>query len=154
MKNIITDIKKKIYKPIYLLMGNEYYYINIISTFFEKNILNDYEKVFNQIIIYGQYTDIQSIITYARKYPIMSKYTVIIVKEAQLLSNIENLSIYTDNPLKSTILILCYNNILYKTNKLYQSIKKNGIIFHCNKLYTYQVFNWIVSKLKKRLYYY
>ncbi|WGH27867.1 MAG: hypothetical protein NHF86_01760 [Candidatus Bostrichicola ureolyticus] len=131
-------------------MGNEYYYINIISTFFEKNILNDYEKVFNQIIIYGQYTDIQSIITYARKYPIMSKYTVIIVKEAQLLSNIENLSIYTDNPLKSTILILCYNNILYKTNKLYQSIKKNGIIFHCNKLYTYQVFNWIVSKLKKK----
>ncbi|WGH26869.1 MAG: hypothetical protein NHF94_01740 [Candidatus Bostrichicola ureolyticus] len=131
-------------------MGNEYYYINIISTFFEKNILNDYEKVFNQIIIYGQYTDIQSIITYAIKYPIMSKYTVIIVKEAQLLSNIENLSIYTDNPLKSTILILCYNNILYKTNKLYQSIKKNGIIFHCNKLYTYQVFNWIVSKLKKK----
>ncbi|MDH3004146.1 MAG: DNA polymerase III subunit delta, partial [Flavobacteriia bacterium] len=131
-------------------MGNEYYYINIISTFFEKNILNDYEKVLNQIIIYGQYTDIQSIITYAIKYPIMSKYTVIIVKEAQLLSNIENLSIYTDNPLKSTILILCYNNILYKTNKLYQSIKKNGIIFHCNKLYTYQVFNWIVSKLKKK----
>lgn len=80
----------------------------------------------------------------------MSNYTVIIVKEAQLLSNIENLSIYTDNPINSTILIICYKNILNKTNKLYQSIKKNGIIFQSNKLYTYQVFDWIVSNLKKK----
>ncbi|WGH26354.1 MAG: hypothetical protein NHF98_01850 [Candidatus Bostrichicola ureolyticus] len=131
-------------------MGKEYYFIDQISTFIEKNILNENEKILNQIVIYGQSTDIKSIITYAIKYPIMSNYTVIIVKEAQLLSNIENLSIYTDNPINSTILIICYKNILNKTNKLYQSIKKNGIIFQSNKLYTYQVFDWIVSNLKKK----
>lgn len=152
--NVILDnLKKKIYHPIYLLQGDEPYYIDKISEFIEKNVLSDAEKGFNQTIFYGKDSEPQNIAESALRFPMMTDRQVLIVKEAQSLKRIENLSYYAEKPLASTILVLNYK---YKTldarTKLLKAIKKNGVVFTSKKVYDYKVPAWIDEYLKERGY--
>lgn len=154
-KKIINDIKIKKISNIYFLMGDETYYIDIISDFIKKNVLNEFEKTFNQFIIYGMDSTIENIISYTKRYPLYSKYIIIIVKEAQELSeNIENFFSYVKNPKKSTILVICYKyKFLDKRKKLYKILKKNGIIYESHKHFQYEIPEWINIYVKKKGYY-
>src|SRR5436190_3395662 len=87
-EQILADLKKKIYHPVYFLQGEEPYYIDQLSDFIEQNVLSESEKEFNQTIVYGREIDIVTLISYARRYPMMSNYQVIIVKEAQDMKSI------------------------------------------------------------------
>ena len=89
-------------------MGEENYYIDKISDYISKHILKPEAKEFNQIILYGKDTDISTIISEAKQFPFGSTYRVVIIKEAQDIKKIENLEIYLDNPLRSTILVVSY----------------------------------------------
>ncbi|MCW8913451.1 MAG: DNA polymerase III subunit delta, partial [Flavobacteriales bacterium] len=99
--DILKDLKNKVYHPIYFLCGEEPFYIDLISNFIEKNVLDEAEKEFNQQIIYGKDTDISTIIASAKRYPMMANHNVVIVKEAQhLVKQIDQLEAYLDNPTK------------------------------------------------------
>lgn len=102
--SIIQNIKKKIYHPIYLLQGEEPYYIDEISNYIEKNVLTEAERGFNQTIFYGKDSDAITIAESSMRFPMMASKQVIIVKEAQSLSKIENLASYAEKPLASTVL--------------------------------------------------
>ena len=102
--------KNRIYKPVYYLMGEESYYIDRISEYIAQTVLNENEKEFNQTIVYGADTDIATVINAAKRYPMMSKYQVVIVKEAQNIKNIEELVYYLQKPLDSTFLVLCHKH--------------------------------------------
>lgn len=145
INDIVADIKRKNIKPIYFLMGEEPYYIDQISDFIEKNILDESEKGFNQQVMYGRDVTIEDIISAAKRYPIMAERQVIIVKEAQDLSrNIENLVFYAENPQPSTVLVFNYKyKTLDKRKKLHKVISKSGLIFESKKLYENQVSDWI-----------
>lgn len=80
---ILSDLKNKIYYPVYFLAGEESYYIDAICDYIEEQVLSDMEKEFNQTVVYGRDTDILSIISMAKRYPMMANYQVVIVKEAQ-----------------------------------------------------------------------
>jgi len=88
-EQIIKDLKNKIYKPIYFLMGDEPYYIDKISNFIQQNVLNETERDFNQTILYGKDSEILDIISAAKRFPMMANHQVIIVKEAQELKKFE-----------------------------------------------------------------
>ena len=88
-EEIARELKNRIYKPVYYLMGEESYYIDRISEYIAQTVLNENEKEFNQTIVYGADTDIATVINAAKRYPMMSKYQVVIVKEAQNIKNIE-----------------------------------------------------------------
>ena len=154
INDIVADIKKKILKPIYFLMGEESYYIDQISDFIEKNVLDESEKGFNQQVMYGRDVTIEDIIAAAKRYPMMAERQVIIVKEAQDLSRtIENLASYAENPQPSTVLVLNYKyKTLDKRKKLYKIIAKNGLIFDSKKLYENQVSDWIRRVLNGKKY--
>jgi DNA polymerase-3 subunit delta len=148
---LITELKQKIYAPVYLLMGEEPYFIDIITDYIAQNVLNESEKTFNQITLYGKDIDAISIIDAARRYPMMASHQVIIVKEAQNIKNIEELVHYTDKPLKSTILVINYKyKTLDKRKKLYTSIGKNGIVFSSDKLYEDKIPGWITKYLSQK----
>jgi len=153
-EQIMHDLKNKIYKPIYFLMGEEPYYIDEITNYIAKNVLAESEKSFNQIVMYGKDTDITLVDNTARRFPMMANHQVIIIKEAQNIKKIEDLQYYAQNPLKSTILVI---NFKYKTldkrKKVYKEIEKNGILFESKKLYDNQVPEWINNfvKTKNRL---
>lgn len=154
INDIVADIKRKILKPIYFLMGEESYYIDQISDFIEKNVLDESEKGFNQQVMYGRDVTIEDIIAAAKRYPMMAERQVIIVKEAQDLSRtIENLASYAENPQPSTVLVLNYKyKTLDKRKKLYKIIAKNGLIFDSKKLYENQVSDWIRRVLNGKKY--
>lgn len=96
-EEIARELKNRIYKPVYYLMGEESYYIDRISEYIAQTVLNENEKEFNQTIVYGADTDIATVINAAKRYPMMSKYQVVIVKEAQNIKNIEELAYYLRN---------------------------------------------------------
>ncbi|WP_445756137.1 DNA polymerase III subunit delta [Polaribacter sp.] len=154
INDIVADIKRKNIKPIYFLMGEEPYYIDQISDFIEKNILDESEKGFNQQVMYGRDVTIEDIISAAKRYPIMAERQVIIVKEAQDLSrNIENLVFYAENPQPSTVLVFNYKyKTLDKRKKLHKVISKSGLIFESKKLYENQVSDWIRRVLSGKKY--
>jgi DNA polymerase-3 subunit delta len=108
-KNIVADIKKGVVKPIYFLSGEEPYFIDQISDYIEDNLLDEADKGFNQVVLYGRDVTVEDIVGNAKRYPMMAERQVVIVKEAQDLSRtIDKLSSYVDNPQPSTVLVVCY----------------------------------------------
>ncbi|MCD8453968.1 DNA polymerase III subunit delta [Tenacibaculum finnmarkense] len=154
IKTIVSDIKKGNIKPIYFLMGDEPYYIDKISEYIEKNVLDESEKGFNQVVMYGRDVTIDEIIASAKRYPMMAEKQVIIVKEAQdLVRTIDKLEAYAENPQLSTVLVFNYKyKKLHKGKKTYKAIAKNGLIYESKKLYENQVADWIRKVLAGKKY--
>lgn len=150
-ESILADLKKRIYKPVYFLAGEEPYYIDIISKYIEENVLDTSEKDFNQNIVYGDDTTVAGIIELSRRFPMMANHQVIIVREAQSVRKIEELVVYTENPLNSTILVINYKyKTLDKRTKLYKSLETKGVYFESPRLRDYQMPGWINQYLMSR----
>ncbi len=148
---LLKRIQQKDYKPIYLLQGeNETYFVDLISSYIEKNVLAEDQKAFNQTILYGKDTDVDELTNAAKRYPMMADYQVIIVREAQDLKNIEKLESYVDNPQSTTILVLCFK---YKKidgrKKVFKLIKSKYEFYQTKNIYENQVVSWINNTLRK-----
>ena len=154
VKQLVTDIKNGIIKPIYFLMGEEPYYIDKISDFIEQNILSEEEKGFNQMVLYGRDVTIEDIVANAKRYPMMAERQVLIIKEAQDLSRtIEKLVDYASNPQLTTVLVVNYKyKKIDKRKALYKTIKKIGVVYESKKLYENQVGEWIRRVLSPKDY--
>jgi DNA polymerase III subunit delta len=150
-EEIISDLKKRIFKPVYFLAGEEPYFIDIISDYIEEKILSEADKAFNQIIVYGDDTNISAVIDTARRFPMMASHQVMIVKEAQSLKKIEDLAIYLEKPLLSTILVICYKyKSIDKRTKLFKMLEASAVYFESPRLRDYQIPAWIESYLMTR----
>ncbi|HUS87163.1 MAG TPA: DNA polymerase III subunit delta [Bacteroidales bacterium] len=150
---ILKDIKNKIYKNIYFMYGDEPYYIDLITDYISQNVLEEAEKSFNQVVIYGEETDAPTIINTARRFPMMSNHQVVIIKEAQYLKDLDILKTYVEAPLSSTILVVCYKyKNLDKRSSLYKILDKsiNTELFQSQKLKDYQVPGWIDNYFRER----
>ncbi len=149
-QQLITDLKNRKFSPIYLLHGEESYYIDAVSNYIEKNALSEAEKGFNQTILYGKETDFITIVNNAKRYPMMAEKQVVLVKEAQNLEwnrdSAEILQAYLENPLHSTILVLCYKYAKFdKRKKSYKLMDSKGVVLESNKIYDNKVASWITD---------
>jgi DNA polymerase-3 subunit delta len=150
-EQIIGDLKKKIYYPVYFLYGEEPFFIDEISGFIEHHVLSEQEKEFNQSVLYGKDVNIPTVISYARRFPMMANYQVLIVKEAQEIDKMDDLQPYVENPMKSTLLVICYKyGKLDKRKGLYKSLEKNGITFESPRLYENRIPEWIHAWLRDK----
>jgi DNA polymerase III, delta subunit len=150
-EEIIADLKKRIFKPVYFLAGEEPYYIDLITDYIEGNVLTETEKSFNQIVIYGEDTTLPAIIETSRRFPMMASHQVVIVKEAQSVKKIEDLIIYVEKPLPSTILVINYKyKSIDKRTKLYKALETHAVYFESARLRDYQVPAWIEHYLMTR----
>lgn len=148
---IARDLKNRIYKPVYYLMGEESYYIDKISEYIAQTVLTDEEKEFNLTVVYGSDTDVATVINAAKRYPMMAERQVVIVKEAQQLKNIEELVYYVQKPLQSTVLVLCHKNgTIDRRKKLAAEVEKVGVLFESKKLKEAQLPGFITSYLKRK----
>ncbi|UIR57127.1 DNA polymerase III subunit delta [Sphingobacterium sp. SRCM116780] len=150
---ILADIKKRKYVPIYLLHGEESYFIDVISDALENSVLNDAQKGFDQTILYGKDTDFSTIVNAAKRYPMMSDYQLIIIKEAQDLKwkDDDLLLKYMEQLTPTTVLVLDYKYSKFdKRKKLYKAIEKKGLVVESNKLYDDKVAAWIGSYIKEQ----
>lgn len=156
IEQIFRDIKSKKYAPIYYLMGEESYYIDLIANYIEESVLSPEEKEFNQTIIYGtsvtSYTDI---ITAAKRYPMMSDYQVIIVREAQQIKDdISKLNYYLEHIQPTTILVFChkYGKIDKRMKTLVAAIKSKGVLFESEPLKEKNLLPFVTTYLTKKGY--
>jgi len=150
---IISNLKKRIFHPVYFLTGEEPYFIDEISSFIENSILDESEREFNQIVLYGRDTDMKSVINNCKRYPMMASHFVVIVREAQDLDDLEGLEKYLEKPLESTVLVLSYK---YKKvdgrTALSKKIKDKAVFFESPRIYDNKIPDWITTFLKGRNY--
>ena len=148
---IKNDIINRRFKPIYLLMGDESFFIDELTELLSQTVLSETEKDFNMLTFYGVDSDVNDIIASARRYPMMADYQLIIVKEAQNLDKFELLDVYAKNPMLTTILVLNYKHgTIDKRKAVVKKIDKIGVVYESKKLYDNQMPGFIISYLKAK----
>ena len=146
VSSILEDVRSGIFKSIYLLMGEEPYYPDLVCDAILDNCLQEWERDFNQTVCYGSDVDAETVITAARRFPMMAERQLVVVKEAQQMKSLEELAVYCENPLDSTVLvILMHGASADKRRALYKAVLKTGIIVESVPLRDYVVPRWIAS---------
>ena len=151
--NIINDIKSKKFEKIYFLHGEESFYIDKITNEIIENALEKHERDFNQTILYGKDSEAINIISIAKEYPMMAERRLVILKEAQDLKSIEELTPYFENPSEQTILVINYKHKKYDSRKKALKVaSKHGTVFKSDKVPEYKLVEWISSFLQSKNY--
>ena len=150
--SIMRDLKARKYSPVYYLMGDEPYYIDKIADYIAEHVLQPEERDFNQTILFGSDVSASLIADTARRYPMMSEYQVVIVKEAQNVKNTEALEKYFKAPMNSTILVMCHKNgtVDGRKKEYMKAILSAGVLFESKKLRDRDLPAFIENYLKAR----
>ncbi|MBO4752262.1 MAG: DNA polymerase III subunit delta, partial [Bacteroidales bacterium] len=149
---IMADIEAKKIAPVYLLMGEEGYYIDLLSDYFEKNIVPEDYRDFDQAVMYGRDVHMTDVVGSASQFPMMSERRLVLVKEAQdiALKEWDVLAAYLEKATQQSVLVLCYRKEkLDGRIKAYSAIKKAGVVYQRNKLYDSEVPTWILNYVKQ-----
>ena len=148
-KLLLKDIRNKKFEKMYFLHGEEAYFIDLIADAIMDQALEEHERDFNQTILYGKDTELLSLISELKAYPMMSERRLVVLKEAQDFKNMDGLEQYAEHPSGMTIFVICHK---YKTfdarKKILKSFAKNGTIFKSDKVREYQLADWILNYVK------
>ena len=151
-EELVKDLSNKKFAPVYLLMGEEPFYIDRICVFFENHIIDEQDRDFNQTVLYGKDTTAADVIASAKQFPFGSPTRVVIVKEAKDLKDIDKLLPYVQNPSPTTILVICFktNNDITRKGKsvdkrtsFYKKACNVGVVFESEQLPDYKMPRWI-----------
>ena len=150
-REIISSVKAGQFAPVYLLMGDEPYYPELVCQAIVDNCLQDFEKDFNETICYGPDVSASQITTTARRFPMMAERQLVVVKEAQQMKGREDLAVYCNEPLDSTVLVLLMHKASAdKRRGLYKAVQKNGVVVDSPAIRDYEIGNWISSYYAER----
>lgn len=150
-QEILKDLKSGKFQPIYLLMGEEPYFIDLISDYIEGHALQPHEKEFNQTVLYGLDTDPLDLVSIVKRFPMMAERQVVIVKEAQRMKDFDKMMEIVENPVPSTVLVLVHKEKnLDKRTKFAKSIVKKGVVLQSNRLKDYELGAWIKQYCQSR----
>ena len=151
-KQVKDNITKGNLAPIYLLLGEESYYIDVLTKEFEDKVIDNDAKDFNFNVIYGKEANANLLIPFLRQYPLMSDKRLVILKEAQMIDKREweKMDVYFSQPQSSTCFVICYKNKTFPSVKMKNLLTKNGgVVFESKKLYEDKVGAWIASYIKE-----
>ena len=143
-REIVKDARNGVFKPVYLLMGDEPYYVDMVCDAVIENCLDESERDFNQTVCYGADVDAGTVITAARRYPMFAERQLVVVKEAQMMKSLEELAVYCQKPLESTVLVIAmHGSTADKRKSLYKTVSKIGAVVDSQALRDYEVPKWI-----------
>jgi len=150
--SIMRDLEARKFVPVYYLMGDESYYIDLIADYIAEHVLQPEERDFNQTVLFGSDVNASQIADYARRYPMMSEYQVLIVKEAQNIKQTEALEKYFKAPMASTVLVMCHKNgsIDGRKREYVKAIQGAGVLFESKKLKDKDLPPFIENYLKRK----
>lgn len=151
-QQILKTIRAGDIKPVYLLMGEESYYIDLISNYIKEKALQPHEREFNQSILYGLETDPKDLVSVVKRYPMMAERQLVILKEAQRVKDLSQAMEIIKNPVPSTVLVIEHKEKnIDKRSAFWKTISKTAVVFQSDKLRDYDVPAWIrqYCKLKK-----
>ncbi len=150
-ERLCGQIRARKFAPVYLLMGEEGYFIDALAELLAESILDESERAFNQIVVYGKDTEPGAVVNLCRQMPMMGSYQVVFVREAQQLRKIETLSVYTKSPSPTTILILCHKEKnIDKRSQLYKQISEKGVVFESPRPYDNELTAWLSGFIRTK----
>lgn len=141
-EELVAQLKSRQFQPVYLLMGEEPFYIDRICRFFENKVIDEANRDFNQVVLYGKDTSAAEIVANAKEFPFGSQYKLVIVKEAKDLKDIELLKSYVENPAESSILVVCYKYGKLKATQ-YKAYEKKGVVFESVGIKDWNLPDWV-----------
>lgn len=145
-ENLFEELKSGRYRQVYFLIGEEPYFIDAITDYISAHALNENDKAFNQLVLYGKDTDQDNIISLARKYPMMAEKQLIIIKEAQHLKSLDHLESYLNAPLVSTILVFAYKYKKFdKRTRLAKLLSDKYVLFESEKIREDRMPAWLIK---------
>ena len=143
-REIVKDARSGVFKPVYLLMGDEPYYVDMVCDAILDHCLDESEKDFNQTVCYGADVNADAVITAARRYPMFAERQLVVVKEAQMMKGLEELAVYCQAPLESTVLVIAMHGASAdKRKSLYKTVSKMGVVVDSQALRDYDMPKWI-----------
>lgn len=143
-RELVSDAAKGVFRPVYLLMGDEPYYVDMVTEAILEYALDESERDFNQTVCYGADVDADTVITAARRYPMFAERQLVVVKEAQMMKKIEDLAVYCQKPLESTVLVIAMHGASAdKRKSLYKTVSKIGVVVESQTLKDYEMPRWI-----------
>ncbi|MDR2936253.1 MAG: DNA polymerase III subunit delta [Rikenellaceae bacterium] len=150
-EQITREVGAKKFAPLYLLMGEEAYFIDRLGDLLADSILDETRRAFNQIVVYGSDIGAADVANHARQVPMMGGRQVIIVKEAQKLAKIDQLTAYARQPVASTVLVLCHKEkTLDKRSALYKALDANGVVLESVPPHDYEIGNWLNDFIRSK----
>lgn len=149
-KALIASIKKKQFQPVYLLHGEESYFIDLVSNAIVEHALEEHERDFNQTIVYGKDCVPNEVVGLAKQFPMMSERSVVVIREAQDVKKWDEFEEYFENPQPSTVFVICHKHKkMDARSKAFKTIGKKGIVFLSDKVKDYQLTAWIMNYVKE-----
>ena len=150
-ESIMSELKSGVYRPVYYLMGEEGYFTDRITDYIMENAFDEVERDFNMTVYYGLDTDIDTIVTAAKRFPMMAERQVIVVKEAQMLKNIDSLLYYLQAPQPTTVLVFAHKNgSIDKRKKVATELERTGVVLDSKKLRDDQLPAFITGYLREK----
>ena len=148
---VMRDLKAGQFAPVYVLMGDESYYIDLITDFIAEHALREEERDFNQTVVFGADVTCAQVADLARRFPMMAERQVVIVKEAQNIKNWDRLETYMEKPQPTTILVIAYKNgTISGKSKFLARAQKVGVVFESKKKRDYELPGFIENYLKSK----
>jgi len=149
---VLRALNKGEYAPVYFLQGAEPYYIDEISNYIEQHAIEESQKSFNLIVLYGKEVDMAQVLLNARRFPMMSERQAVIVKEAQAIESFRSedgrrlLEDYIENPQPSTILVFCHKHKkIDGRSGLAKKLKQHTVFVETEQLKEHNLSSWIDS---------
>lgn len=150
-RKLIEDARNGIFMPVYILMGDEPYYPDLVCQAILDNCVDEFGKDFNETVCYGADVTAEQVVTAARRFPMMADRQLVVVKEAQMMKTLEDIAVYCNEPLDSTVLVLLLHKATVdKRKSLYKSVQKIGVVLDSPALRDYEVPAWISSYYRER----
>lgn len=146
-------------RPFYLLFGKEHYYIDALCSAIMEKALPPEERDFGQTVCFGSDVTAAQVVSAARQYPMMVSRQVVVVKEAQMMSKIEDIGIYFEAMMPTTVLVICYktpndpaksSKNIDKRTSFYKAACKAGVVFESNQVADYKMPQWIEGYFRSR----
>ncbi len=150
-RQLVEDARNGIFKPVYILMGDEPYYPDLVCQAILDNCVDEFGKDFNETVCYGADVTAEQVVTAARRFPMMADRQLVVVKEAQMMKTLEDIAVYCNEPLDSTVLVLLLHKATVDKRKaLYKGVQKIGVVLDSPALRDYEVPGWISSYYRER----
>ena len=150
-ERLAREIRSRKFAPVYLLMGEESYFIDSLADLLAATVLDEAARAFNQITVYGRDTEAGQVVNLCRQMPMMGSYQVVILKEAQQLRGIERLSLYTQKPSPTTILVICHKEKnVDKRSAFYKGCTANGAVLESVRPRDYEIASWLQQFIRER----
>lgn len=156
-KKLLADIQKKKFQPVYVLQGEEDYFIDLIANALEDHVVQEHERTFNQVILYGKDVVMSAVLNHARRFPMMADRQLVLVREAQEISDLNKeqgsklLVSYLMSPVPSTVLVLCHKHkTLDKRKELGKKADSLGFVHSFAKLKQYQLPDFVSAHFSER----